>query len=181
MKHLILSILGMAVQAEWLPGPDGPYFHTHGPSTMDDYYGHGDHYMHDSPHRSGYQSHYNQASNRYTDPEIQSLKDELLMYQDPAAYKQRKLEKEYADEAEHIAAMKDEQGRLHFYEEKEHKAAEERMKFTQPLTYERQQEFKKEAERMQDYERMADPEYYELVKKVADARRDAHMTSLWQG
>ena len=34
---------------------------------------------------------------------MQSLQEELLMYKDPAAYKQKKLEREYAEEAEHIA------------------------------------------------------------------------------
>ena len=159
----------MAAQADWLPGPDGPYFHTHEPRSMDDYYGHGDHYMHDSPHRTGY--HTNQVndefhttgylqhllSDKYTDPEMQSLQEELLMYKDPAAYKQKKLEKEYAEEAEHIAQMKDKQGRIRFYEEKEHKAAEERMRYTQPLTYERQYEDREESKRRADYERMADP------------------------
>ena len=43
----------------------------------------------------------------HQDPEMQKLEDELLMYNDPAAYRQRKLEQQAADEAWHIAAMKD--------------------------------------------------------------------------
>ena len=128
MKSLVLSILAVTSQAEWLSGPDGPYFHTHGPAHMDDYYSHGDHYWHDNPHRTGV--HYNLESNKSRDPEMDSLKDELMMYKDPQAYKQRKLEREYAEDQEHIKQMKEKEGRIRFYEEKEHKAAEERMQYT---------------------------------------------------
>ena len=45
------------------------------------------------------------------------LQDELTMYQDPAAYKQRKLEDEAAQEAGEIARLKDPEGRRRHYEQ----------------------------------------------------------------
>ena len=59
------------------------------------------------------------------------------MYTDPAAFKQRKLEAEAAEESERIASLKDPEKRQRYYDKKSSQEAEERLKYTEPLTYER--------------------------------------------
>ena len=111
---------------------------------------------------------------------MQKLEDELLMYNDPAAYRQRKLEQQAADEAWHIAAMKDPQVVKRHYEKKDEKEAEERQKFTEPLAYERKQIEKQKAELKALKERSENADYIKLSAEVIAAKEAAQLTSLWQ-
>ena len=53
------------------------------------------------------------------------------------------------------------------------------MKYTEPETYERRQAEKEKAESYAEWSRMQDPEYIDLMSKVEEARKAAHMTELW--
>ena len=88
------------------------------------------------------------------------------MYQDPDAYKQKKLEKRAEEDAKHIALLKDPEGKKRYYEQQASKEAEERLKYTEPQTYEKHKEEKERAERYAEKARMEDPEYKDLLAKV---------------
>ena len=62
---------------------------------------------------------------RYDDPVMAKLADELLMYKDPAAYKQRKLEDEARKETEEKAKVSDAEARHRYHAQKALKEAEE--------------------------------------------------------
>ena len=101
------------------------------------------------------------------------------MYTDPAAYKQKKLEDQAAQDAAEIARLKDPDQMRQHYEKEASKDAEELLKITEPLYYQRRQEEKEKAELYAELARMEDPEYLELKAKVEEARKTAHMTELW--
>ena len=48
------------------------------------------------------------------------------------------------------------------------------------MTYHREQAEKEKAEFYAEQARQANPEYHELLAKLDEARKSAHMTSLWQ-
>ena len=68
------------------------------------------------------------------------------MYTNPTSYKARKDQEHDAEEAWHIAAMKDPQIVKRHYEKEEELEAEERLMHTDPLSYEHKQIEKQKAE-----------------------------------
>ena len=157
----------------------GEGYYGHG-YAADEYYGHGGYHTVGHPHeRAGYVANQLRLGKRYEDPVMAKLADELLMYEDPAAYKQRKLEDEAAKEAAEIAEVQDPEARHRHYAAAASKEAKELQKITEPMTYHREQAEKEKAEYYAEQARQADPEYHALLAKVEEARKSAHMTTLW--
>ena len=111
---------------------------------------------------------------------MKKLQDELLMYNDPVAYKLRKEEEHAAEEAWHIAAMKDPQVVKRHYEKEDEKDADEKLMFSDPLAYERKQIEKQKAELKSLQDRSENPEYIQLLNDLSKAKEAAQLTSLWQ-
>ena len=93
------------------------------------------------------------------------------MYTDPSVYKQRRLEAEAAQEAEHVASLKDPETVKRHYDDLASKEAEERLKYTEPLTYQRKQLEKEKAALRAEQARMEDVEYLQLKSQVDEARQ----------
>ena len=101
---------------------EGYYGHGY---ASDEYHGHGGYHGVGHPHeRDGYVANQLRLGQRYDDPVMAKLADELLMYQDPAAYKQRKLEDAAAKEAADIADVRDPEARHRHYATAASKEAE---------------------------------------------------------